>query len=114
MPNVAEILQSLEYGPAPESASEANAWLDAKKRKFDLFIDGRWVKAKSDSSFETFNPATKQVLANISSANETDVDAAVKAARKAFLPWSKLSGHARARHLYALARLVCLQRPQAR
>jgi aldehyde dehydrogenase (NAD+) len=106
MPNVAEIFQSLEYGPAPESANEANAWLDAKKRKFDLFIDGRWVKAKSGSSFETINPATKQVLASISSANETDVDAAVKAARKAFGPWSKLSGHARARHLYALARLV--------
>jgi aldehyde dehydrogenase (NAD+) len=106
MPNVAEIFQSLEYGPAPESANEANAWLDAKKRKFDLFIDGRWVKAKSGSSFETINPATRQVLASISSANETDVDAAVKAARKAFGPWSKLSGHARARHLYALARLV--------
>jgi aldehyde dehydrogenase (NAD+) len=106
MPNVAEIFQSLEYGPAPESSSEANAWLDSKKRKFDLFIDGRFVKAKSGSSFETINPATKQVLASISSANETDVDAAVKAARKAFLPWSKLSGHARARHLYALARLV--------
>jgi aldehyde dehydrogenase (NAD+) len=106
MPNVAEIFQSLEYGPAPESASEANAWLDSKKRKFDLFIDGRFVKAKSGSSFETINPATKHVLAHISSANETDVDAAVKAARKAFLPWSKLSGHARARHLYALARLV--------
>jgi aldehyde dehydrogenase (NAD+) len=106
MPNVAEIFQSLEYGPAPESASEANAWLDSKKRNFDLFIDGRWVKAKSGSSFETINPATKQVLASISSANEGDVDAAVKAARKAFGPWSKLSGHARARHLYALARLV--------
>ena len=106
MPNVAEIFQSLEYGPAPESASEANAWLDSKKRKFDLFIDGRWVKAKSGSGFETINPATKQVLAHISSANESDVDAAVKAARKAFGPWSKLSGHARARHLYALARLV--------
>jgi aldehyde dehydrogenase (NAD+) len=106
MPTVAEIFQSLEYGPAPESANEANAWLDSKKRKFDLFIDGRWVKAKSGSSFETINPATKQVLASISSANENDVDAAVKAARKAFLPWSKLSGHARARHLYALARLV--------
>jgi aldehyde dehydrogenase (NAD+) len=84
MPNVAEIFQSLEYGPAPESASEANAWLDSKKRKFDLFVDGRWVKVKSGSSFETINPATKQVLASISSANETDVDAAVKAVREDF------------------------------
>jgi aldehyde dehydrogenase (NAD+) len=106
MPNVAEIFQSLEYGPAPESASEANAWLDSKKREFDLFIDGRWVKPKLGARFVTSNPATKQDLATISSASQVDVDAAVKAARKAFGPWSKLSGHARARHLYALARLV--------
>jgi aldehyde dehydrogenase (NAD+) len=106
MPNVSEIFQSLEYGPAPESASEANAWLDSKKREFDLFIDGRWVKPKLGARFVTGNPATKQDLATISSASQVDVDAAVKAARKAFGPWSKLSGHARARHLYALARLV--------
>jgi aldehyde dehydrogenase (NAD+) len=87
MPNVAEIFQSLEYGPAPESASEANAWLDSKKREFDLFIDGRWVKPKLGARFVTSNPATKQDLATISSASQVDVDAAVKAARKAFGPW---------------------------
>ncbi len=106
MPNIAEIFQTLEYGSAPESDAEAQVWLERHKRKFDLFIAGKWVKAKSGSSLETLNPANKKVLASFAVANDADVDAAVKAARKAFPVWSALSGHARARYLYALARLV--------
>ena len=106
MPTVAELFQTLPYGSAPESDTEAQAWLERHKRKFDLFIAGKWVKAKSGSSFETLNPANKKVLASVALANDADVDAAVKAARKAFPAWSALSGHARARYLYALARLV--------
>ena len=106
MPAIAELFQSLEYGPAPESASEAQAWLDGHKREFGLFIGGKWVRPKNASSFETVNPATKKVLAQITQAGSADVDAAVKAARKALPQWKALSGHARARHLYALARLV--------
>jgi aldehyde dehydrogenase (NAD+) len=106
MPNVAEIFQTLDYGSAPESDSEAVTWLERHKRKFDLFVAGKWVKAKSGSSLETLNPANKKVLASVALGNDADVDAAVKAARKAFPAWSALSGHARARYLYALARLV--------
>ena len=106
MPTVAELFQTLPYGSAPESDTEAQAWLERHKRKFDLFIAGKWVKAKSGSSLETLNPANKKVLASVALANDADVDAAVKAARKAFPAWSALSGHARARYLYALARLV--------
>ncbi len=106
MPNVAEIFQTLDYGSAPESDSEAVAWLERHKRKFDLFIGGKWVKTKSGASLETLNPANKKALASVALANAADVDAAVKAARKAFPAWVALSGHARARYLYALARLV--------
>ncbi len=106
MPTVAELFQTLDYGSAPESDSEAVTWLERHKRKFDLFIGGKWVKAKSGSSLETLNPANKKVLASVAVGNEADVDAAVKAARKAFPAWSALSSHARARYLYALARLV--------
>src|SRR5690606_2992055 len=42
-PSVAEIFETMEYGPAPESDSIANAWLDAHGRRFDHFIGGRWV-----------------------------------------------------------------------
>src|SRR5207247_8772351 len=51
-------------------------------------------------------PATTARLARVTQAGQADVDAAVAAARKAFPAWSTLSGHARARHLYALARAV--------
>jgi aldehyde dehydrogenase (NAD+) len=106
MPTVAEIFDTLEYGAAPESAAEALAWLESHKKSFKLFINNKWVKAKSGLSLETINPANKSVLAEFSQGSSEDVDAAVKAARKALPAWKALSGHARARYLYALARLV--------
>jgi len=102
---VSEIFQSLDYGPAPESKDQAAAWLDANKHKFDLFIDGKWVKARG-KSFNSINPANGKVLARISQASRADVNKAVAAAEKAGPEWRKLSCHQRARYLYALARLV--------
>lgn len=104
--SVAAIFESMEYGPAPESDEQARAWLDAHGRAFGLFIGGEWVAAASGESFETANPATGDVLARIAQAGSDDVDTAVAAARKAQPGWHKLGGHGRARHLYALARLV--------
>ncbi len=106
MPTVAEIFDTLEYGAAPESAAEAFAWLTSHKNSFDLFIANKWVKSKSGRKLETINPANKTVLAQFSQGSSEDVDAAVKAARKALPQWKALSGHARARYLYALARLI--------
>lgn len=106
MTTVKEIFETMDYGPAPESAESAVAWLERYGRTFDLFIGGRFVKAATEERFEVINPATKEVLARVSQAGEQDVDAAVAAARGAFGPWSELSGHARARYLYALARGV--------
>jgi len=104
--SVREIFNSMEYGPAPEAATIAEAWLANNKHKFDNFIDGKFVKPAGKEYFETINPATGSVLAKIAKANEKDVDKAVKSARKAFKDWSKLPGHSRARYLYALARHV--------
>ncbi len=106
MSKVAELFESLDYGPAPESPSPVLEWLDRHQRKLDLFIGGRWVKAKSGEWFDTVNPSTGQAIARVSQAGPEDVDAAVRAARQAFRPWQALSGHARARHLYAIARWV--------
>ncbi|HEY5082105.1 MAG TPA: aldehyde dehydrogenase family protein [Bauldia sp.] len=103
--SVAEILDHLDYGPAPEGDKEARAWLK-RHAEAKLFIDGAWLKPESGKSFETSNPATGEVLARVAQAGPADVDAAVKAARKAQGPWSRLSGHARAKYLYALARLI--------
>ena len=104
--NLAAILDSMDYGPAPESAKPAEAWLDEHRRKFGLFIDGASREPATNTYFATDNPATGQRLAEIAAAGTADVDAAVAAARLAQEPWARLGGHGRARHLYALARLV--------
>jgi aldehyde dehydrogenase (NAD+) len=54
----------------------------------------------------TSDPSTGDVLAEVSLGNKDDVEAAVSAARKALPAWQALSGHERARYLYALARQV--------
>ena len=56
--------------------------------------------------FDVFNPARGERIARVSQGTEADVAAAVAAARKALKSWSALSGDARARHLYALARHI--------
>ena len=104
--SVAEIFETMAYGPAPESDKPALAWIERHGAEFGLFIGGRWVKGKSGESFDVINPATTARLARVTQAGEADADAAVAAARKAFPAWAGLSGHARARHLYALARAV--------
>lgn len=104
--SIAEIFETMDYGPAPEGDGPARAWLARHKAGFDLFIGGRWVKPKDGVRFDSTDPATGQVLASIAQAGPADVDAAVKAARKAQGPWVKLGGHGRARHLYTLARLI--------
>ena len=102
--NISEIYETMEYSPAPESPDIALEWLKEHKSKFGLFINGKWCKAKSGKVFSTDNPATGEKLASISAAGKSDVDFAVSTAKKAFPGWQALSGHERARYLYALAR----------
>jgi aldehyde dehydrogenase (NAD+) len=94
----------MEYGPAPEDPGEVNKWLDAHQRSFGHYIDGEWTKV--NASFETKNPATGELLAKVAQADAADVDRAVKAARAALPAWQALTGHQRARYLYAFARQV--------
>ncbi|NNE53445.1 MAG: aldehyde dehydrogenase family protein [Sulfitobacter sp.] len=102
--SVADIFETMEYGPAPESAAEALAWLVDQGDRFGHFIDGAFTEPAE--GFESRNPATGEVLATLTQATQGDVDAAVKAARKAQPRWEKLGGHGRARYIYALARLL--------
>ncbi|WP_170479442.1 aldehyde dehydrogenase family protein [Ruegeria arenilitoris] len=101
---VKEIFETMDYGPAPESAAEALAWLVDQGGKFGHYIDGTFTKP--GSGFESRNPATGEVLAKLTQAKQTDVNAAVAAARKAQPKWEKLGGAGRARYLYAIARLL--------
>lgn len=104
--NVATYFDSLEYGPAPEADTQAREWLAAHGARFGHFIDGRFVDPEKGKHFATAEPATGKKLADLAQGSPTDVDAAVKAAAKAQGPWEELGGQARARHLYALARMV--------
>jgi aldehyde dehydrogenase (NAD+) len=103
---VAEILKTMEYGPAPESAAPATAWLDAHARRFGMFIDGEWTTPGDDRLFDSVNPANGKPFAQLTQATESELDSAVAAARRAFAGWSQASGHTRARYMYALARQI--------
>src|SRR5919108_5259320 len=105
MASIPEIFNSMDYGPAPESAGPAVEWLDRHRRRFGLFIGGKWVEGEGES-FETVNPATGKPLARITQAGSADIDRAVQAARRAQPGWWNLGGHARARYIYAIARHV--------
>jgi aldehyde dehydrogenase (NAD+) len=101
---ITDIFESMDYGPAPESDKAALAWLDAHGKSFGHFIAGAWTKPKAQ--FDVVNPANGKTIAKVAEGSKSDVDTAVKAARKALISWKKLSGHERAKHLYALARAV--------
>jgi len=106
MATVAEIFETMEYGPAPESAAPAQQWIATHSGAFDLYIGGVWRKSVAGETFETFDPATGQPLAAVAQAGADDVEAAVEAARGAQAAWWELGAHGRARYLYALARQV--------
>ncbi len=78
----------------------------AKPRK--MLIGGQWVGAVSGKTFETYNPATGEVLARVAEGDKADIDMAVKTARKAFEsgPWPEMSPSDRGRLLWKLAELV--------
>jgi aldehyde dehydrogenase (NAD+) len=103
---VAELMDTLPYGPAPEAAKPALDWLEAHQSKFQLYIGGKWCAPSSQAWFDSINPASSQKLAEIAQAGAQDIDQAVRAARTAFSTWSQTPGHLRARYLYALARQV--------
>ena len=77
-----------------------------KPRK--MLIDGKWVNAASGKTFPTYNPATGEVLAQVAEGDRADIDAAVKAARKAFDsgPWSRMTASERGKLIWKLADLL--------
>ncbi|BBU41095.1 aldehyde dehydrogenase family protein [Aeribacillus sp. FSL K6-1121] len=74
-------------------------------KKYQLFIDGKWVDAISGKTFESVNPGSGEVHAIVAEAGADDVNRAVRAARKAFEsgPWTKMTPSDRGRLLYKAA-----------
>lgn len=90
------------YAPSPESKDHIRL-----EKKYDLFINGEFVKPSSGKYFNTVNPATEEVIAQVAQADEKDVDKAVKAARGAYnKAWSKMPASERGKYLYRIARMI--------
>jgi aldehyde dehydrogenase (NAD+) len=104
--SVIEKFRTMEYGPAPEDPKESLFWLDHYQRRFGHFINGKFQPPAEGKYFATTDPSSGDKIADVAQGSAADVDAAVKAARTALRGWQKLSGHQRARFLYAIARQV--------
>jgi aldehyde dehydrogenase (NAD+) len=89
-----------EFDPAPETADPR------LKPRYELFIDGKFVRPRSGKYFDSINPATEKKLAEIALAGPSDVDAAYRAATQAFKGWSALPGRERGKYLFRIARLL--------
>ena len=74
----------------------------------NAFINGQFQSSKSGNTFETINPATGKVIANVAACNADDVDHAVIKAREAFDQghWSKLHPSERKQTLIKLSKLI--------
>src|SRR5438309_6759349 len=81
--NVMDIFETMEYGPAPESATPALQWIK-ERQPFGLFINNQWVTPVSGQYIDSINPANGKPLTQVAAATSADVDAAVAAARTAF------------------------------
>jgi aldehyde dehydrogenase (NAD+) len=90
-----------KYEPAPEGTDHFTI-----APRYELFVGGQWVKPKTGEYFATVDPATEKPLSEVALAGDKDVDAAVKAAQKAFPAWRALSGEDRARFLFRIARIL--------
>src|SRR5687767_15201737 len=90
-----------EYAPAPESRSIVDI-----RPSYGLFIDGEFVDGTGEA-FKTVNPATEEVLTEVSAGSEADVDRAVAAARRAFTrTWGHMRPADRGKYLFRIARLL--------
>lgn len=89
------------YSPAPESTDHIRI-----DKRYKLFIGGEFIAPEKGHYFDTVNPATEERLSRVGQASEADVDKAVKAARKAFGPWSRMKAAERGKYVYRIARML--------
>jgi phenylacetaldehyde dehydrogenase len=95
----------------PQLSRAASDFLSGKHQ---LLIGGRWVDARSGKTFETFDPGSGRVIANVAEGDAADIDAAVAAARAAFegAAWSRMTPSDRAKLMWRLAELIEQNRDQ--
>lgn len=97
-----DFLTGWTYAPAPEGTEHIEL-----KERYDLFINGKFVKPEKEKYFNTINPAAEEKIAEVAEATSEDVDRAVRAARKAYdNVWSKMAPKERGKYVYRIARLM--------
>lgn len=77
-------------------------------KRYEMYIDGRWVASGDGRTFQSFNPTTGEAWAEIPEATAEDVNSAVGAAHRAFSEgeWARALPTARGRYLRRLAELL--------
>ncbi len=70
---------------------------------YKMIIDGKEVDSSSKQRMEVLNPATEKVVGSVPKGTAEDVDQAVKAARKAYRPWARMTPAERSALLFKLA-----------
>ncbi len=80
----------------------------ALPRPAPLLVDGEWRAAVSGKTFETVNPADERVITEVAEAGEAEVDAAVRAARRALEegPWGRMSAAERGRLVWRMGERI--------
>jgi hypothetical protein len=75
-----------------------------------LLIDGKWVEAVSGKTFETFNPATEEVLGSVAHGGAEDIELAVRAARRCFdderSDWRRMTPSERGKVIHRIGDLI--------
>jgi aldehyde dehydrogenase (NAD+) len=90
-----------EYAPAPESAETARL-----RPSYGMFLGGAFTEGEG-GPLQTVNPATEEPLAEVATASESDVDRAVRAARRAFdESWGPMRPSERGKYLFRIARTI--------
>jgi len=104
MNDVSSILDTMEYGVAPEDDKIAREWIKSRGKNLGHFINGEFIKGAKSKPISVISPIDGEEITQIPCGSKSDVDEAVKTATAAQKKWARLSGHQRARHLYAIAR----------
>ncbi len=91
-----------DLAPAPESTGHIQL-----QKSYGNFINGKFQESNGGSKFKSINPASEQLIAEVTESTDADVDKAVKSARTAYdKVWSKMAAKERGKYIFRIARLL--------
>ena len=102
--SIATIFDTMDYGSAPEDRGPALKWIRDHGGIAGPYVNGKWGPFRNDLTIH--NPATGEKIAGMTLTSAKEVAVAVKCAKAAQPAWEASGGPARARVLYAIARIM--------